>query len=269
MNQYRDKFKEIDYANYLFETSDVKRSNLTYELGLIYRRLQQDGCDDNNINSILENVIINYKPDATSVFINSAINRVVKYNKNRPLYQVDSIFVTDKELEYVESQPIQKELKKVLFTLLCVLKIERKLYSIKKEKDVEDIKFKNIIIDNNGRVAELRKRTNIPSNFRFIGEILYNLYRDGYISYGSGDEFLVSCDFLDDIEDSDNVIYEMKNFQNIGLTYEKLTGKDRYINCKECGVLVKATSSTSTYCKVCSRERELEKKRRYINKVRR
>ncbi len=139
---------------------------------------------------------------------------------------------------------------------------------MKKDINVEDVKFKNIIADNKGRISDLRRRINISYRYKFLEDVLYNLYQDKYISYGSGDKFLIVCDFINSIEPSNKVIYEMTNFQNMGLTYEYLIGKDRYINCNECGTLVKATSSTSKYCKDCRREKELENKRKYINKIR-
>ncbi len=104
--RYRDKFKEIDYSNYLIETSDVKRNNLTYELGLIYRKLRIENYDEDKVIDILENVIINYKPDATDRFVQETIKRVVKYNQDRKLYQLDKIEITNKEIEYIKNQPI-------------------------------------------------------------------------------------------------------------------------------------------------------------------
>ena len=266
---FKDKYKEIDYAKYILKERKLSKNEINYELGLVLRYMRNNDIVDEQIMDTMEELITNTNPKAQSVTTNKTINRILKSGKAKKditFSHVDSVKIYKQEIEYIKSQPIGLNFKKLLFTLLVLIKIERTIYSMRTDK--EDVSFIGYRMNTRQRQASLRKRTNIPTHLRLAEDLMRELVREGYISYSLRKDLVIICDFMEKIPEGKELIYELKDFQNIGLAYEMLSGESKVIECKECGSLTKANSNRTTYCKDCSKERRLERDRLRMREAR-
>ena len=113
-------------------------------------------------------------------------------------------------------------------------------------------------------ISEAFKLANVTLMSDKRNELLHELYSNGYIYLGKKVDNL---NIKVQLDDSGEVVYKVKEFNNIGNQYIG-NFKKGYKQCKCCGKKIKDTGNKKMYCEKCAIEKQLESDRKYQNKVR-
>lgn len=186
--------------------------------------------------------------------INSKIAAAHKYN----LLESDSLVVYQSELDAISSvNDIKTE--KILFTVLCVAKLQKNIFGYKNGK----YKFK---LTNLFKLA----RVHIPSVDREM--FMHNLYKLGFIDapYRNNDDSRWVT-FMSDDEDK-NVVLTINEIDFDELAYVYLNWKNNgqgYSRCQICNRLIKQSKTKPRkYCEECAKNIITKQKRLWAEKNR-
>ena len=113
-------------------------------------------------------------------------------------------------------------------------------------------------------ISEAFKLANVTLTSDKRNEMLHELYVNGYITLGKKVDNL---NIKVQLDDSDEVVYKVKEFNNIGNQYIG-NFKKGYKQCKCCGKKIKDTGNKKMYCEKCANQSLLESYKKYKNKVR-
>ena len=116
-------------------------------------------------------------------------------------------------------------------------------------------------------ISEAFKLANVTLTSDKRNELLHELYSNGYISFGKKVDNL---NIKVQLDDSGEVVYKVKEFNNIGNQYIG-NFKKGYKQCKCCGKKIKIKSEkdySTKYCDKCSYEKHKEINRNSMKKAR-
>lgn len=170
------------------------------------------------------------------------IDKIVANAKKYPLLQVKELIVTQSEMNKIQALK-KKNQQKLAFVLLVLAK-----YGNAKS-------FKN-----NSWV--LTQQYKVFQSARVVGDSRWSTMRElkdaGLIEFAHKvDNINVRVTFIDD--DSESVM-TITDLRELGYRYLKYTGED-FIECQECGVLVRKTFNNKKYCKDCAGYQPIIKKK--------
>lgn len=177
-----------------------------------------------------------------SNIISDCIKKAVK----KPFYNVDSVKITQKEMNIIAEQN-NLRYEKILFVLLCMAKVQRDSYG-----------FDNGLISYN--ITELFKtaRVSVPVDER--EHILHEFLKLELIGLPmKNDTKCLFVKFVDDTED--DVVLEL-NEQDCGelaYAYLKYTEKGKITRCSKCGKLIKKSQKFGDMCKGCQESNSIFK----------
>lgn len=163
------------------------------------------------------------------------LERLIKKYKNVPLYDIDSIPITDNELTTIKSIR-NKKLEKVTFVALVLAKY----YNLRSDKNNDYVNVDYSVIFSLARVAatvmyeqplmindlkqlELIQRTNRIDNPNF--RVLF-------------------------IDNDSPVVLHITDLRELGYQYLRYKG-EKFIKCAECGVLIRKKNNSTKYCPAC------------------
>lgn len=201
--------------------------------------------------------------------INSALNHAKK--KENKIIDINTIGITDKEMEYIEKINLSKLHKMVAFTLLVVDKLNNMTLDI---KHGENRKSTHYYGGNEKKYRELSSQSGIPSSKRKKAENVHSLIsdlakQDIVDIKGNG---YIHLKFIDGIPSSNEYIMNINNFNNIGLYYELYIGEKKVRSCQCCETPIRIKSNHTKYCEKCAKLvknrkiSQLNKERRNKNK---
>ncbi len=113
-------------------------------------------------------------------------------------------------------------------------------------------------------ISEIFKLANVTVTSQKRNELLHELYKNGYISFGKK---IDNMNIKVTLDDSGEIAYKITNFINIGNQYIG-NFKKGYKQCKKCGRIIKITGTNNQYCKRCIKEKQLEWQRKSMKKIR-
>jgi len=165
-----------------------------------------------------------------------SIERIAKHAGKYPLYEIDGVWVTDKELAKIDELP-NKVLRRLAFTLLCLAKLNHiRTYS------------NHGWVNQDAKIIFELARIDCPKieRYRKLGE----LRQLGYLELPkANDNLSVRVTYMD--EDAKDGLF-ISDFRELGYEYMKLKGVN-LIRCAECGVLTRGNKNgTRKYCKNCA-----------------
>lgn len=176
----------------------------------------------------------------TSLF-DGSIDKNFREQEYIPIYE--------NELKVIESLPNDRQ-KKLIFTFFALARYMDCDGWINKKTSKgisEAFKLANVILTSDKR-----------------NEMLHELYVNGYITLGKKVDNL---NIKVQLDDSGEVVYKVKEFNNIGNQYIG-NFKKGYKQCKCCGKKIKDTGNKKMYCEKCANQSLLESYKKYKNKVR-
>lgn len=165
-------------------------------------------------------------------------------NKKNKLIVIESIPVYKEEFDFINSQSIDQNQKKVLFAFLIQVKLNKEVYFIKRGKMYDNICFKG----NKERFNEIKKISKIPLKIDLHSDTIHNLYVKELLEPTYNGEIQLS--FLNKIPEikSSEPLFLVKQFYNAGWYFDYYSGQPRYKLCKECGQPFIYKSNSHDYC---------------------
>ena len=157
--------------------------------------------------------------------------------------------IYENELKVIESLPNDRQ-KKLMFTF----------FSLARYMDCDGWINKKT----SKGISEAFKLANVTLTSDKRNELLHELYVNGYINLGKKVDNL---NIKVQLDDSGEVVYKVKEFNNIGNQYIG-NFKKGYKQCKCCGKKIKDTGNKKMYCAKCANQSLLESYKKYKNKVR-
>ena len=113
-------------------------------------------------------------------------------------------------------------------------------------------------------ISEAFKLANVTLTSDKRNELLHELYSNGYISLSKK---VNNLNIKVQLDDSGEVVYKVKDFNNLGNQYIG-NFKKGYKQCKCCGKKIKIQGTNHKYCQKCSKEIESENNIKRIKKCR-
>lgn len=170
------------------------------------------------------------------------IDRIVANAKKYPLLQAKELVVTQSEMDKIQALK-KKNQQKLAFVLLVLAKYG----------NAKSSKNNNWVLTQQYNVFQLA---------RVVGDSRWSTMRElkevGLIEFAHKvDNINVRVTFIN--EDSEPVM-TITDLRELGYRYLKYTGED-FIECQECGVLVRKTCINKKYCKDCAGYQPVIKKK--------
>ena len=223
-------------------------------LSIIARYLYTNGYKPSEISQKLEDYIIRIDENASIPKWQKTIDKYVSNASKYSLTEIESIPVTQSELEVIASIS-GAQLKRLAFTLLCVAKFYN-----------ENNAFNNNWVNKPDK--EIFRLANIQTTSMKQSLMLNDLYSLGLIGYSNlVDNINVNVKFVDN--DSEPILY-ISDFRNLGYQYLRYIGQGTFTKCKSCGLIMRKSSNRLKYCADCAadidRMKSVERWRKAANK---
>lgn len=195
---------------------------------------------------------INFDESYYSNLISDAIKQAYKY----PFYNIESIKITQSELDIISSLDNLRA-EKVLFVLLCMAKQQCVSYG-----------FTNGLVKYS--ITDLCKtaRISVPADEREY--ILYNIIQNGLLGYPKKNN--TQCLIVNFINNDDDAVLTLDEIDCQELAYVYLNWKNNgkgYTRCRKCNKLIKQSKTKPRkYCEECAKEVEKENSKERVRRYR-
>ena len=231
---------EERYAENLYYGRNNEVKSTVTKIGYITRYLMHTlgFNNEDNYRCTVEWMKYNHANFDESTYSNLISDAIKRAQKN-PFYNIESITITQSELEIIATlEDIKAE--KVLFVLLCMAKHQAASYGFTRGL----VKYS---------LSDLCKmaRISVPTEDREY--ILYNIIQTGLLGYPKKNN--TQCLFVNFINTGDDVALQLNEEHCKDLAYEYLNWKnngDGYTRCEFCDKVIKRSKSNpKRYCKEC------------------
>lgn len=229
---------ETKQAEYIIDKGEVgtKPTSTLFLLGKYYR--QKENLDkEQTVNKLNEFMVANYK-NYNSALWEEAIEDIAKKANKYPLREINSIGITQSELDKIaELHNVKYE--KLLFTMLCYAKL-----------------YNTISENNNGwvntEIQELYRIARVTVKYRKDKFLFLNdIEGTGLISFSNkNDNLNLKVNFFD--MDGESVL-EISDFRELGYEYLNYIGDGKFIRCSECNRLIRKKTNNQLYCTECAK----------------
>ena len=216
----------------------------TETLGRIAKYYRSEGYKKSEIYGLLENFMLKCDPSINIVKWQETIEKQVNYTDRFHLVEIDSIPITQKELDVCDSVS-GKQAKRLLFTLICLAK------------------FSNAVNEkNNGWVnrtdKEIFRLSNITTSTKRQSLMLNDLRNADLIKFSRKVDNIninVTC-----IDNAGDPVLFISDYRNLGYQYMRYCGEP-YFECSSCGAVIKKTGKNQKCCSDCAIEVHRQKVR--------
>lgn len=194
-----------------------------------------DGFKKADVYTELENFMLRCDPSINLVKWQDTLDRIVKVATKFPLIYIESVPITQKEMEICDSlDGVQS--RRVMFTLICLAKysdlVNEKNGGWVNRQDKEIFKLANV-------VTSIKRQSLMLNDFREAGLIRFSRKVDNV-------NINVPC-----IDNDGSAVLKVNDFRNLGYQYMRFHGGS-YIECEECGLVIKRRSNAQKYCHDCA-----------------
>lgn len=216
-----------------------------------YNYFVKNMTDKKNYNDIIKFVTENNTVGITDVDIYEFVNKTIKGAKKTGLKQVDHIYITQSELDFIIGLNDIK-LEKIAFVLLALAKYHNEV----SEDDDDKVYVK---------LSEVKNMARINMN-RVDFEYFYaNLYDNGVLKMNNSPVSTVQLVGFVSHNEDDKTVFELKEIDYLELAYVYLSWKSDgkgYDRCQKCHRLMRQSrTKPRKYCEECAKEAHLESKR--------
>ena len=229
----------------------------------IYKRARynyfiKNMTDKKNYNDIIKFIVDNNTVGLTDLDLYEFVNKTIKGAKKVGLKQVEHIYITKSELEFI-SKLDDIKLEKVAFVLLALAKYHNEVS--------EDTDNKVYV-----KLSEVKNMARINMN-RVDFEYFYaNLYDKGVLQKNMSPISTIQIvNFVSNNLD-DEIAFELKEVDDLELAYVYLSWKNDgkgYARCTVCDRLMRQSKTKPRkYCEECAKEVLTEQKRQWAEKNR-
>lgn len=247
MNKY--KYKDLIYAEKVYKEGFLtKYRDTELKLVALYMRDVLGITKKQDRKEALHNFCKEYLPDYHKMKYYKVINRVLEYScsKKNFLITIDSVPVLQSEIDFINTQDLSLDEKKLLFTLLITYKLRKTYFEIKKpDAPYDNVYFKGSL----SQYGDLKKVSNVNSKLDINIDIISQLANKGYVQiYSRG---CIRMNFLDMIVDeTGEIASEITDYNNIGYWFEWYNGNKRIGKC-DCGNVFYKRANNQIHCSDC------------------
>lgn len=232
---------ENEWAEEKIKSNDL--GDNTYEtLCRVAKYYISNGCSKDYTEQILSKFLIQCDSSIVLVRWNNAIQKAIKYATKYPPVDIDSIKITKGEMGFIDSIE-SAQARRLAFTLLCIAKY----YDAVRETNNHWVSTKDSLVMAMANVKTSMKRQ--CALFRQLNEI-------GFLEFAKRvDNISTRICFLDKEGGSDEVVFEVTDFRNLGYQYLMYKGEP-FHKCENCGLVTKIDNPRKAnylkYCKECA-----------------
>ena len=229
----------------------------------IYRRARynyfiKNLTDRKNYNEIIKFITENNTVGLTDFDIYEFVNKAIKSAKKVGLKQVDHIYITKSELDFI-SKLDDIKLEKIAFVLLALAKYHNEVS--------EDCDNRVYV-----KLSEVKKMARINMN-RIDFEYFYaNLYDKGVLQHNTSPTSTIQIVNFVSHDQNDEVAFELKEVDYLELAYVYLSWKNDnkgYTRCTRCDRLMRQSKTRPRkYCEECAKEVKKENTRKRVRRYR-
>lgn len=261
------KYTELDYAKNIYENGFQSEQHRPTELRLVATYMRRIlGYKPKKLREEMykwcELHIAGYKRELYYRRINSAINKACK--KGSMLINIESIDFYQYEMDYINNLYIIKDIdeqeeskysyecKKLLFTLLFKMKVNKFIAETKNTKPDYEYNGK-YFKGGQKKYTELKKIAKIPEKMRINEDIINTLWINGLVTPMFNG--LVRLDFMEklyeiekDVDLNKTIVFQIKDYDCIGWYFDYCNKDKKITFCKECGKIFKKKSNRQEYC---------------------
>lgn len=195
---------------------------------------------------ILEFDLNNYQEYKYHIKILNTCEGLFDYSIDRTFKEIEYIPIYENELKFISALPTDKQ-KKIMFTFFVVARYMNCDGWINKKTSKD--------------ILEVFRLANVNLTSEKRNELLHELYANGYITFGKK---VNNLNIRVHLDDSGEIVYKIKEFNNIGNQYIG-NFKKGYKQCKKCGKVIKNTGNKRMYCNKCAIDNELKSKKKWWN----
>lgn len=235
-------------AEEYLESGEV--TNIVQCVYILARYFKETAITDDEIYELIDNFltksVIGYRSDNWK----STIEFQIKKTKNHKLIEIDSISITQKEIDAINALH-NRRLERTAFSLLVVAKyyncinLNNNNWTNKDMKDIFSLANVNVVKEKQCSILNAIKEKNLITLSAKVDSLNMNVQ------------------FVDD----GDTIYEVKDIEDLGLQYDFYIKKDTtFKKCKRCGKIIKKTKKQ--YCKNCAIISKREAQKEYIRNKR-
>lgn len=201
--------------------------------------------------------ISNFKKEKFFKTINKSLKSALK--KEQKLVDVDKIEIYKNEIDYLNSLDIKHEYKKVMFTFLIQMRLNKLVYEYKYDKEYNSIFFKG----GNKKYNNIKKLSNIPIKMSINDEVINGLGELGLITILH--KGTISLDYLKNCVQEGDVAITITDYENVGLYLDYYNKVKGIIQCENCNKIIKQTNNKMKYCKGCAEKIKNEQNKKYYH----
>lgn len=207
-----------------------------YTIMLYAKYLHELGMSKREMRGKIEELLLRCDSEVNLERYGKMISWAISCSGDRKLIRVNEVPVTESEIAKIRAVE-NVTWQRFLFALLCLAKFRNKANG-------KTDGWVNIDVN------EILKMANVSMTTKRRGLMLHDLIEAGYIQMSERvDSNSLRVLFID--EESDPVIL-VSDFRNLGYRYNSIFD-NRYVECAECGLLVRRRSNHQRYCDRCSR----------------
>ena len=232
---------ETEYARRCLEQNYIDKKQPYKSIRTVVRYLKTM-CYITDLDDMYCSILTYIESTGKEVAIDKKVIRTMM-NDDNPYNTLNCIYVSENEMNKINSMNYPHSWKKVLFTMLVHYKTKLAIYPEVKNKRIDA----NLsIIMNDAHVSMSVEKKN---------EMLARFEEDGLIELPNGGKQAqyIYLHYVDDYVAQVAIIVE--DFFDFYLYYERYVKGGRLIRCSECGKLVLVTNSndySKKYCKKCA-----------------
>ena len=214
--------------------------------------------DKKNYNEIIKFITENNTMGLTDFDIYEFVNKAIKSAKKVGLKQVDHIYITKSELDFI-SKLDDIKLEKIAFVLLALAKYHNEV-----SEDYDD----RVYI----KLSEVKNMARINMS-RIDFEYFYaNLYDKGVLRHNTSPTSTMQIVSFVSHNQDDEIVFELKEVDYLELAYVYLSWKNDgkgYTRCTRCDRLMRQSKTKPRkYCEECAKEAERENTRERVRRYR-
>lgn len=200
------------------------------------------GYKKKDIREKLDDFLIQCDPSVVLVKWSDSLDKLTKAVGRYPLIKVDSVDVTETELNTIAKiEGVQ--MRRLAFTLLCIAKYW-------------DIARMDNNHWTNSKDRDIMKMANINTSIRRQSKMLHDLRELGLIKFSKRvDNLNIQIQYIDTVGDA---VLHIVDFRNLGNQYLLYFGEP-YFQCEQCGVTIKKKKNVHRYCVECASEMHVKK----------
>jgi len=251
------KYNELTYAEEVYEKGFLTKYFAT-ELRLLvlyYRDVLELKPKEREfkIYEFCRKHIPNFRKEKFYKTINRALNNGGK--KDQKLISISNVDIYKAELNYINSLDINQEYKKVMFTFLVQLRLNKMIFEYRHGGEEYNMSyFKGGVKKYNN----IKKISNIPVKMLLNDEVINTLEKLELVTIVHKGTILL--DYISNCKQEGDVAFSISDFDNIGYYLDYYNGENGVIKCENesCEKLIKKSNNKTKYCQECAKEVKLE-----------